>query len=103
MSKISREIQIEAPAERVFDLLYDPNHLPELWPNVIEVHKVKESNLGGFDYSMVYKVSDLEIEGKATVMEFLTNRRIVIKESKGLQGMTTWDMHEDDEETNMLF
>jgi len=103
MSKISREIHIKAPVEKVFDLLYDPNNLPEIWPNLIDVNKVKESNLGGFDYGWVYKMSDLQIEGKTKVMEFLTNRRLVTKSTKGLQGTTTWDLHSDGEETHLVF
>lgn len=103
MSTISREIHINAPVEKVFDLLYDPNNLPEIWPNLIEVNKVKESNLGGFDYGWIYQMSDLKLEGKTKVMEFLTNRRIATTSNKGLKSMTTWDFHNDGEETHLVF
>lgn len=36
-------------------------------------------------------------------MEFLTNRRIVMKGTKGLQSMMTWDFHDDGEETHLVF
>ena len=30
MTKVMRDVQIKAPVEKVFDLLYDPKNLPEL-------------------------------------------------------------------------
>ncbi len=103
MSKITREVHIEAPVEKVFDLLYDPNNLPEIWPSLIEVHKVKESNIGGYDYDWICKMADLQIEGKTQMMECLTNRRIATKGTKGLQSMMAWDLHDDGEATHLVF
>jgi len=103
MSKISLEVQIDAPVEKVFELLQDPIRLPEFWPNLIEVNKVRPSSLGGFDYSWVYRLNDLQIEGRTRVMEFLTNRRLVTQMTKGLQGLTTWDLQDDGEETLLVF
>lgn len=103
MSKIAREVRINAPVEKVFDLIRDPRHLRELWPNLMEVNKVRESNLGGFDYGWVYRMSDLQIEGKTRVMEYLIHRRLVTQTTKGLQGMTTWNLHDDGEEADLTF
>jgi carbon monoxide dehydrogenase subunit G len=103
MSRISREIHIKAPVERVFGLLFDPKNLPELWPNLTEVNKVKESDLGGFDYGWVYQMADLKLEGKTKIIEYQTNRKMATKIAKGLQGTMTWDLHDDGEETDLLF
>ena len=40
MKTIMRDIRIDAPVDRVFDFLVDPRHLPEFWPNVVEVERV---------------------------------------------------------------
>ncbi|HEX2698180.1 MAG TPA: SRPBCC family protein [Anaerolineales bacterium] len=104
MTKITRDVHIKAPVEKVFDLIYDPNNLPEIWSSMLEIKNVKESNLGGYDYTWAYKMSGMHFEGKSQVMEFLTNRRLVMKSSKGIDGMTTWDFQRDgDEETHLLF
>lgn len=104
MAKISREVQIKAPVNKVFDLIYDPNKLPEIWPNLIEIKNVKESHLGGYDYSWAYNMSGLRLEGKTQVVEFLTNRRLVTKSTKGIDSTVTWDFHGDgDEESHLTF
>ena len=36
MSNVRRQAQIDAPVERVWDLVGDPNRHPEWWPRVIE-------------------------------------------------------------------
>ena len=43
MKMITRDIQVNTPVERVFDFLSDPNNLPEIWPNIIEVKNVKKT------------------------------------------------------------
>ncbi len=103
MSKILREVKIDAPVEKVFDLLQDPHHLPELWSDLIEVNKVKPTGLGSFDYGWVYRLNDLQIDGKTKVMECLTNRRLTTQITKGLQGITIWDLQDDGEETLLVF
>ena len=101
--KIMRDVHIKAPVEKVFDLLYDPNNLPELWPNMLEVKDVKESTLGGYDYSWVYKMSDMQLEVESQVIEFLTNRRLVMKSEKEIESMIVWDFYRDgDEEMHLI-
>lgn len=98
MTKVMRDVQIKAPVEKVFDLLYDPKNLPELWPNMLEVKNVKDSTLGGYDYTWVYRMSDMRFDVKSQIIEFLTNRRIVMKSEKEIESMIVWDFFGDGEE-----
>ncbi len=98
MSQIARELQIKAPANKVFELIQDPNKLPEIWPNWIEIKNIKETTIGGYDYSWAYNMLGERFEGRTQVMEYLTNRRLVTKCSKGIKSMLTWDIHEDGNE-----
>jgi uncharacterized membrane protein len=102
MTKIARDIHIKAPVEKVFDLLCDPRNLPEIWPNFIEIRDVKASTLGGYDYGWVYKMSGVRLEGASRIIEFLTNRRMVMKSVKGLESMLTLDLQGDGEESHLL-
>jgi len=98
MTKVMRDVQIKAPVEKVFDLLYDPKNLPELWPNMLEVKNVKDSTLGGYDYTWAYRMSDLRFDVKSQIIEFLTNRRIVMKSEKEIESLIVWDFFDDGEE-----
>jgi uncharacterized membrane protein len=98
MTKVMRDVQIKAPVEKVFDLLQDPKNLPELWPNMLEVKNVKDSTLGGFDYTWVYRMSEMQFDVKSQIIEFLTNRRIVMKSEKEIESTIVWDFFGDGEE-----
>lgn len=102
MAKISREVHIKTPVTTVFNLIYDPNNLPEIWPNLIEIKNVKESPLGGYDYNWAYNMLGLRFEGRTQVIEFLTDRRMVTKSTKGIESTVTWDFQDDGEEESHL-
>ncbi len=102
MAKLEREVQIKAPVKEVFDMVSDPNRLAEIWTNLIEIKNVKASNLGGYDYQWAYTLLGLRLEGKTRVMEFLTNRRLVTKSTRGIESILTWNFTEDGEEESHL-
>ena len=86
MKTITRDIQIDTPIERVFEFLADPNHLPEFWPNFIEVKNVKKSKgSDGFTFTWDYKMSGVRFEGKAETVEYVPYERLVIRSDKGLE------------------
>ena len=88
---IVRDIRVDTPAERVFNFLGDPNNLPEIWPNIIEVKNVKKSKDNpGFNFSWAYKMSGLLFEGKCETIEYTPYDRLVVKSNKGLDSTITW-------------
>ena len=63
MKTLVRDIRVDTPVERVFEFLVDPNNLPEIWPNIIEVKSVKKSKDNeGFNFNWAYKMSGLSFE-----------------------------------------
>ena len=91
MKTILRDIRIDVPVDRVFDFLLDPHHLPEIWPNVVEVTKVKKSKTNdGFNFDWDYKMAGEQFEGKCETIELMPYERLVIKSNKGLDSTLTW-------------
>ena len=43
MPTVSRKRLIDAPSERVWDLVSDPEHLPRWWPRTVRVEDVRKS------------------------------------------------------------
>jgi uncharacterized membrane protein len=91
MKTIVRDIRVDTPVERVFDFLADPNNLPEVWPNIIEVKNVKKSkDHEGFNFNWAYKMSGLPFEGKCETIDYTPYERLVVKSNKALDSTITW-------------
>jgi uncharacterized membrane protein len=99
---IIRDIRVEAPVDRVFDFLVDPNNLPEIWPNIVEVKSIKKSkDNSGFNFSWVYKMSGLPFEGKCETIEYTPYERLAVKTNKGLDSTITWRFQPTGQETHV--
>ena len=78
MASIRREIEISAPPERVWEVLIDPERLPQYNVTIVEVH----DPTGPLDevcasYDAVAKVYRRRIEGRWEVTDVTPLRRIV--------------------------
>jgi uncharacterized membrane protein len=97
-----RDIRVDTPVERVFDFLLDPNNLPEIWPNIIEVKNVKKSiDNEGCIFNWAYKMSGLPFEGKCETIEYTPYERLVVKSNKGLDSTITWRFQPSGRETHV--
>ena len=91
MKMITREIQVNTPVGRVFDFLSDPNNLPEIWPNIIEVKNVKKTKVNDSNtFNWVYKMSGMHLEGKCETIEYKPNERLAVQSTKGLDATVFW-------------
>jgi uncharacterized membrane protein len=91
MKMITRDIQVNAPVDRVFDFLADPNKLPEIWPNVIEVKNVKKTKANdSYTFNWSYKMSGMPFEGKCETLEYVPYERLVFQSIKGLDATIYW-------------
>jgi len=103
MQTITRDILVNASVDRVFDFLVDPNNLPEVWPNMIEIKNVKKSKSNdGFNFSWAYKMSGMRFEGKSETVEYIPYELLVIKSNKGLESTITWRFQPGAHETHLM-
>jgi uncharacterized membrane protein len=102
MKTIVRDIRVDTPVESVFNFLVDPNNLPEIWPNIIEVKNVKKSkDNASFNFNWAYKMSGLPFEGKCETIEYVPYERLVLKSNKGLDSTITWRFQPSGRETHV--
>jgi uncharacterized membrane protein len=101
---IVRDIRVDAPVERVFEFLGDPNNLPEIWPNIVEVKNVKKSkNNDGFNFNWAYKMSGLLFEGKCETIEYSPYQQLVVNSNKALDSTISWRFQPMGRETHVTF
>src|SRR6266508_1145596 len=102
MKTIISEIRVNAPVDRVFDLLADPHHLPEIWHNVVEINNVKKSkNNDGFNFGWDYKMAGVQFEGKCETIEYVPYERLTVKSNKALDSTITWRFQPTGRETHV--
>jgi uncharacterized protein YndB with AHSA1/START domain len=90
MSTVKRSIYIEAPVEKVFDVIKDPRYVPEGVTMHFDVTDVKLTGEGvGTYYRWVTKTPGLRIEGFDVYTEFVPNQRITDKSSSAMVGDIT--------------
>ena len=87
---MKRSIHIEAPVEKVFDLVKDPRYVPEGITMHFEVTDAKLTGEGvGSYYRWATKTPVLRIEGFDVYTEFVPNQRITDRSSSSLVGDIT--------------
>jgi carbon monoxide dehydrogenase subunit G len=92
MAKVVRSVNINVPVEKVFEYLNDPLNLLEIWPSLVEVSDVKRTPDGvGSTNRWAYKLAGMRFEGKAEIVEYIENERVVTKASGG--GMEATHTH----------
>jgi len=73
VASLSRNAVIQAPLERLFDYVSDPEKLPEWLPSMVEVRSVVGSGEGQ-QYEWTYKMIGLLLKGQSTVIEYVPNK-----------------------------
>ncbi len=100
-AKIVKTIHINAPVEKVFNYMSDPNHQPEYWPSVIEISNVKRFPNGGYSADWVYKMAGFKFKGSGETLEFIPNKRIVERTKGGIESTFTWIFEKEGEGTKL--
>lgn len=99
MAKITKSIRINAPLEKVYSFLCDPNNLPIIWPSMVEVSNVKTAPDGAHSFSWVYKMAGLKIEGAGETIEIVPHKKVVVENKRGIHSVHTYLYSREGEQT----
>ena len=108
MSAAHKTVTIDAPAERVFEFLADPQNIAACAPNVLRVADVMRSERRvGDTFRVVYKVFGKTFDEKVTVTQTTLppkatpHRRYQLYESfaGGMNGTLIWTLEAQDIQT----
>ncbi len=101
MAKITREILINAPVEKVFEYHSDPRNQPEYWPSMMEIKDVEELPDGKKNYSWVYKMAGIRLEGSTETTEYVPNERLATKTMGGVESAFVYEYKPEGEGTRL--
>jgi uncharacterized protein YndB with AHSA1/START domain len=77
VATFAKEITIKTRPQQVFEFFKEPEHLPEIWPSMIEVTNVETLENGGYRYHWMYKMAGKKFTGTTTTEKFVPFERIV--------------------------
>ena len=101
MAKAQATVTINAPVEKVFSFVNDPNKLMGLWPNVAEVKNVKGLPNGGNSFDFVYKMAGIRVAGTSEDIEVIPNQRVVNETRGGVKSKMIWTLEPTDGRTKL--
>jgi uncharacterized protein YndB with AHSA1/START domain len=90
MAKIRKNIVIDAPVEKVFDYVEEPENVAEYWPSVIELKDVEPLPNGGARMTVVYKMAGVRFDIESECTEFVPNQRTVYESAGDVSSRLTW-------------
>ncbi|MFH1381419.1 MAG: SRPBCC family protein [Chloroflexota bacterium] len=89
MAKITRNILIKAPVEKVYEYLSEPKNMLEWHPSVIAIRNISGRGENQ-QWSWDYKLMGLIFKGRVQVTRSVTNTERTIKTTGGLKSTRTW-------------
>src|SRR5919199_3419027 len=102
MAEIHKSVTIDAPAERVFDLLDDPTAIPSYTPNVERVEDVSRTDQRvGDTFRVIYKVLGMTFEEKFTITEHVRPTRLASTFENGMKGTFVYQVAPQGEQTTL--
>jgi uncharacterized membrane protein len=79
----------------------DPHNLPDIWPSMVEVKNAAINSINGYDFDWLYKMGGMHFEGASKTTEWLKNKRIVTRSTKGIESRFAWDYAVEGEYTRI--
>jgi carbon monoxide dehydrogenase subunit G len=100
MAKVERSIIINAPVEKVFSYISDPNNELEAIPSITDVRDIKGEGVGQ-RWSWSYKMVGITFKGESEVIESIPNQRHVHKSTGGIASTWTYTFSPEDGGTRL--
>ncbi len=103
MTKVEKIITVNAPAEKIYNYVGNPENLTEFWPSLVEVTDVQLLPNGGNSNRWAYKMAGIRLEGTSEDTERVPNERIVSKTKGGIESTQTWGFQPEAGGTKVTF
>jgi uncharacterized membrane protein len=90
MESLHASVEVEAPIERVFAYVTDPENMPRVWRSMASVSTVERRPDGAHSYDWVHKMGALNVRGHAETAAVEPNRSCTVKSKGGISSTMHW-------------
>jgi uncharacterized membrane protein len=102
MAEIHKSVTIDAPTEKVFDLIDNPSAIPSYTPNVERVEEVHQSEQRvGDTFRVIYKAVGMTFEEKFTITEHKRPTRLASSFENGMKGTFVYQVEPQGQQTTL--
>lgn len=99
MINLEKSIEVNAPAEKVFNYISKPESMVEVIPSMMEVNHIHRSG-NELKYHWAYKLAGIKFEGDSE--DTITpNKHITSKSHGGIHSTWDWDLEPHGEDTTI--
>jgi uncharacterized membrane protein len=100
MAAIHKSVTIDAPPEKVFDLIDNPSAIPSYTPNVERVEDVRQSEHRiGDAFRVRYKAVGMTFEETFTITEYSRPTRLASRFENGMKGTFVYQVAPQGQQT----
>jgi len=93
VATIQKTIDINTPAEKIFEILEDPRRLPEYGPGVSSVEDIRQSDQHiGDSFRATYSVLGLHFPMTFTATEYVKPTKLTARFEGGMKGTWNWTL-----------
>jgi len=100
MAKVERSIIINAPVEKVFSYLSDPNSELEAIPSITDIRDITGEGMGQ-RWNWSYKIAGISFKGESEVIEYVPNQRLIHKSTGGIASTWTYTFSPEGDGTRL--
>lgn len=101
MEKLRKYIFIEASPTKIFNYLTDAQHLPEIWPSMVEVSNLQTRPDGAHSFDWTYKMAGMKFHGHADTVEVQRDRLRLVRNASGIPSTFRWTFEARDGGTDL--
>jgi carbon monoxide dehydrogenase subunit G len=92
MKHISKSLEINAPAERIFDFINTPANFLTVWPSMSEVSNVQRAADGRQTWDWVYKMVGFPFKGHSKTTDMEKPTRLTVENAGGIPSTLRWTL-----------
>jgi uncharacterized protein YndB with AHSA1/START domain len=103
MTRIDKEILINAPVEKIYNFVIKPSDLLQIWPSLMQIKNEQLLPNGGYSAKWVYKMGGLYFKGTGEVIDIVPGRWFTFQTKGSIKSKITWTFRSSDGQTRVTF
>jgi len=103
MTRVDKEIFINAPVDKIYDFVIKPSNLLQIWPSLMQVKNEQLLPNGGYSAKWVYKMGGVYFKGTGEVVDIVPGRWFTFRTKGSIKSKITWTFRSSDGQTKVTF